>query len=119
MTHAERIVKIKEREALATYGPWRWVTDPNYIGNYPAMPTLESPTNSICGFGVSEYNDGTDGWEPSNADQEFIAHSREDIRYLIHRLDVAEGLLHEYNSGHIGLKLGNRVDNYFNGLTID
>jgi len=67
-----RIAEIRERARKATAGPWEWRADfPNCVG------TQGNLTDLICEDGA----DSSVGL--TGSDNEFIAHAREDIPYLL------------------------------------
>ena len=93
----DRLAKIKKREAKATLGPWvpehlTGCPDDNWAGAY-----IIGGTEYIAG--MWDYDDG--GICSTQDDAEFIAHARQDIPYLLRRLEAAEELIGECNGREI------------------
>lgn len=80
----ERLDDITKRHAAATKGPYHWDSDVTSIHD-ENLTTPSLVTNG--GFGVL-CCDGVEN-APSDADSEFIAHSWQDIDYLLKRLTAA------------------------------
>ena len=79
-----RLEEIRERAEKATAGPWKY-NDNVYCAD-----------RGICWDGDLEY-DHIIKYE----DGDFISHAREDIPYLLDRLEKAEAVLREIESGAI------------------
>lgn len=104
----ERIKEIAARAEAATPGPWEWSDLPEDI---ETMPILKAPPCSVMDFGDCTQYYPTEGRPPSEADAEFIAHSREDIPYLLVALkaseetqSAAERILHDMAAYKTGLE---------------
>ena len=89
---SDRIAEIWEREEKATEGPWgRYGTGKPMQGKLEAAPGLSigsvTHTEPLCR--VSGY------LLPLEANAEFILHAREDIPWLLTRLESAETVFQE------------------------
>lgn len=98
MTDSDRIAEIEARANAATQGPWTWdVDDASMISLlHDRTEELEHPDVILwcnrCPACVKHHtpdNDHLCGW-PNDTNDKFIAHSREDIPYLIDRLRAVE-----------------------------
>ena len=79
----DRLEEIKQREAKATLGEW-------HVGRYllqGEIPVYCEEGAEFVAVCVSK-ND-----KPVEANAEFIAHSRQDIPYLLRRLEAAEAVI--------------------------
>lgn len=98
MTNGQRIAEIRERAEKATPGPWN-----------------HSYYNSVS----SAYNNIGDMNTEGNA--EFIAHSREDIEWLLSQLAASQSKMTDKQTGYRfyycdsedSYLLGKRVDNFY------
>ena len=82
-----RLDEIRARCDAATDGPWKWGGPAHgNDGNLPHLRDLHG--NDLCDFGsAGAYIDY--GTPPSAEDAAFIAHSREDVPWLLEQLDDA------------------------------
>lgn len=83
----QRIHEIKERLQATTPGAWRvWEPDEDYLGSDD--PTIETESGQY----IAQTNyDGICERETMIADAKFIACAKEDISYLLKRLEILLG----------------------------
>ena len=91
-----RLEEIRERETKATPGPWRWEDRRRTSGGcYLLSPVSKGIWDCVL-------DDGSAGGEyppslvPEEPDGQFVAHSRQDISYLLRRLEAAEAVIDAY-----------------------
>src|SRR5215813_4866279 len=93
----ERIQEIRKREKRATSGPWEWSYERKRLvqADTNRRPILHSSTQL--------------GYEGATGDEEFIAHSRQDIKNLLEHVEHLDDLIRDlghdgpvgqYNSGY-------------------
>ena len=87
---SERLAEIEGRCRLATGGPWRWSwEDPAAHANDDRWETLlAADTKEVCSFGNVYIQ--RHGAAPERADAAFIAHAREDVEWLIRKVETLE-----------------------------
>lgn len=116
---------IRERERLASMGPWLWRSGPEE----EVLPELVGPMGQVLDFGDTTDFYPTEGEPPNSDDSFFIAKSREDIPALLAEIDrLREGLdeisyafwseditqqevIHEINKMVIALVIGEEGEN--------
>ena len=89
----DRLDNIKRREASATPGPW-YRCSPTKRGGFTfgESEIIADLVNvTVVGWNGFDSAGGTKAQKRCNA--RFIAHSRQDIPYLLRRLEAAEALL--------------------------
>lgn len=84
MTPEQRIAEIKERLAKATPGPWTRVERSNY-GREPHAGSIASGALSVANLIAKIEDDG----QNVEADADLLAHSPDDIAFLLGQLDAA------------------------------
>ena len=101
------INEIKERESKATKGPWTWDTHIDVCGNgaKKKIARLRSETEFYerrFNFDVKKVIIDQESWYvlPEEKDSEFIAHSREDIPYLLKKIEKIQTILEQGNHCH-------------------
>lgn len=82
-----RIDEIRERAEKATKGPWEWSGRKEDADGFIYHPQGSYLADTLILLG--------DTYEDDHLDLDFIAHSREDIPYLLNRIKELEGLLGE------------------------
>ena len=82
-----KIVEIKERLRSTPPGSWKlWEPDEDYFGD--DSPTVVAENGQY----IAQTNcDGLYARQTMYADAEFIAHAKEDIRFLLEQLEVFFG----------------------------
>lgn len=81
---SQRIQEIKERLQATTPGAWRvWKPDEDYIGSDDPIVETEG------GQYIAQTNyDGLNHRDTAITDAVFIAHAKEDVQFLLKRLEV-------------------------------
>lgn len=80
------LTEIREREKLATKGPWEEDNNEGY-----GINQVIAGRNLIANV----IGDSAE----ADANMHFIAHARADIPYLLSLIDRAEGIIREYRNG--------------------
>ena len=96
MTH---LTEIEERAKKATEGPWEWSDREVESNGYVYIPQGSTLGDTLIQLG--------DNYEGYQSDCDFIAHSREDIPYLLSLLRSAEEALQD-----IGNSIGGPTMDY-------